>query len=368
MRRADAVWRYSAASSTWTDFTQDVGDGRVPAALAQNDKLYIGCSDWTSGLYLQVDEVPAGTPNIVVETWDGRSGEWKIMPLQERVTQASIGHVKDPTAYNFDEPGVVNWGASQWLWTSKTTTRQWPELKAPPDEVEYYWVRLRNLSAVSVSIARLLPVMYNTYASHNDVASFLGLSSSFSEDVDPTATLVRGRIRAAEDWLDNKTRRSWRLRQVYSERHTFNPNGIRLRGIPAWFVQRMEVWAGDELVVMREGRNKDFYLDTESGMIYFTRLALGRGLPWSSVQSRYLRLPRSMELDYVWGADFEMAYERDLVQGIVLKRVAADIVTMQDAVSLFETNPDAVPKPDKIKTWRAEAEEEADRLVSIVLA
>lgn len=366
MRRADALWKWDGASLT--DVTQALGDGSAPTTLDQDDALYVGQSDWLSGLYLQVDSAPAGDPQMRIDTYDGASGSWKRLALQERVDQLGSGHSISPTGFAFKRPGVAYWGTSPWMWTLKVANSEFPEYGAsPPDSSELFWVRLVNTGAVPLTVARALPILYNTYASHQEVAQFMGLPE-FTEVNDPLVTFVRKRIRANEDWLDSYTRRAWRMRTIYNERVTLNPYGILLRNHPVWFVTRMAVWTGGTLATeLYEGRQRDFYI-SDNSMVYFTRIALGRGLPWASISSRYLRLPGSVEIDYVYGEDFDVSEKREQVSSIVLKRTAADIILMQDWTALLVNNPDAVPKPEKAQQYMEESLERADELRMLLLS
>lgn len=366
MRRADVLWKWDG--SALSDVTETLGIGSSPVTLGQDEILYVGHSDWLSGLYLQVDEAPAGEPSMVVETYDGTSGEWKKFALQEKVDQLGSGHALDPVGFSFRRSGLAYWGVSPWLWTFKVSGSEFPEYGSePPENRELYWVRLRNVGSVSLTLARVLPSLYNTYATHQEIAQFFGLPE-FTEVHDPIQSFVRKRIRANEDWLDQYTRRAWRMRAVFNERATLNPFGMTLRMKPVWFVTRLAIWTGGITPTeLFEGRQRDFYVSDKS-MVYFTRIALGRGLPWASIASRYLRLPDSMEIDYVYGEDFDVSDKREQVADIVIKRTAADLILMQDWTTILVNNPDAVPKPEKAQQYMEQSVDRADELRVPLLA
>lgn len=361
MRRADALWHYNPIALQFLDVTSSLGSGGVPVSIGQNEKLYVGCSDWMSGLILIISQAPAAVPMIAVEMFDGSTNAWQPIPLQERTDQLAIGHSLSSQGYDFRASGMAYWGRSQWAWVPKASQRGFPENPDPPVESsdEMYWVRLRNLGSTPLTIDRVLPVMYNTYATVDSVAEFMGMSRPFDDVTAPTRTFIRHRIRAAEDWLDTYTRRTWRMRLQLNERPTFNPHGIKLRHVPVWFVTRFAVWAANTLQVMVEGRNQDYYVSTDTGMLYFTRVVFGRGLNWTTVSPRFMRQTQSVEVDYVYGLDFDLAEDREIVTDVVCKHVGHALVMQGDWTSWLISNPDAVPKADKAKEWKESAEEQA---------
>jgi hypothetical protein len=366
MRRADAIMLWHAGAMS--DVTDALGDATSPITFAAGDALYVAHGEWLSGLYVQVDLAPAGIPTVAAEMWDAATATWKSLPVQEKIDQVQVGHVLHPRAYDFTTPGVIYWGTSQWLWVLKVAGGGFPENAVTPvDGIPYYWVRLRNVGTVDVQVARVLPNLYNTYATHQDVAHFLGLREEFTDVRAPLQMAIRRRIRQAEDWVENYTRKSWRLRAAYNERYVFNPFGVRLKNYPVWYVTHLGVWAGSSFADMREGRNQDFWVSNDTGMVYFTRILYGRGLPWSSVATRYLRAPDALQVDYIYGFDFDMDRRRDVVSDIVIKRVAAQIVDSQDWVAVLTNNPDTVPKAEKARAWKEEAEAQAAEIRSLLV-
>jgi hypothetical protein len=320
-----------------------------------------------SGLLFMIDTPPTARPNLEIEMYDGQSDSWKPLPREERIDQLDFGHYVDTRGYTFQTHGVVYWGTAPWLWTLRTPTTSFPEAGTPPTTEPKFWVRVRNVGTVDLPISRVLPVLYNTYASVEDVARFMGVSD-FNEIQDPLLTLVKNRIRAAEDWIDQYTRRSWRMRMTLNERQIFNPWGVRLNHRPVRFVMRAGAWTGSAFTAMREGRAGDYYVSVDLGFIYMTRVTLGRGLPWSSVASRYLRAPESLEMDYIWGDDFDISNYRNTVQEITLMRVASELATMQDWVVMLINNPDAMPKPEKIAQWKEDVISRSDEIRGLLLA
>lgn len=364
MRRFDAIWHF--ASSTWTDKTADLGYGSSSQVLAAGDKLYLGARDWIAGMLLFIGTPPSGTPSIAVEQYDGQDNTWKEIPRQERFDQLAVGHQIVAPAYDFTGSGLVQWGPSPWLWTLKKASSTFPESAAPPSDASLFWIRLRNTGAVAVTIDRVLPSMYNTYVSFEQVATFMGLDP-LNDLNDPTASLIRDRIRATEDWFDQYVRKTWRFRQMFNERHGFNPYGFRLNVQPPLFVNNLYLWQGNNKFSMTEGRNQEWFVSVDTGMVYFT-LPSFRLRYYSFLLSRYIRQADSVEIDYVAGQDYDVSPVRAAIQDIVLMKVGSDIVTQMDWTSILTQNPDAVPKPEKVRAWEEEAESRADEMRGLLLA
>lgn len=371
MRRADALWLWDGAA--YTDVTDVLGEASASVTLAPNQSLYIGYHDWQEGVLVWVDHDPGSLVDIVPEGFDGTTDDWKRLPLQEASAQESVGRTLRPVAFDFRTDGIARWGSPPLLWTPKRATAQnatapgFPTPAVPPAEVELFWTRLRaTATSAPLVLNRVLPLAFNTYAEHEDVSNFFGLPS-FQETVAPRASFVRERIRAAEDWLDNYTRRSWRLRLAVNESHDFNPHGQRLDHRPAWFVINASLWDGSKFGALTEGRSRDFWLDTESSFLYFTFPAF-RLRPYALQLNRYTRQQRAFQVTYVYGADFDTAPQRDNVKDAVLKRVASDLILQADWTAYTISAPDTVSKEAKAQAYREDAESIADVLRALVIA
>ncbi len=364
MRRFDAIWFYD---TDFTDKTDGLSDGSAPQVLAAGEKLYFGYRDWLSGIYFNISIVPS-TADLVPEMYDGVSNTWKVLPTRETYTQLQTGHSIDVSGYNFDTDGVVYWSFAQWQWTlKKAVDSSFPELVGTvPSDDALYWVRLRNAGANPVTIDRALPLPYNTYVTHQEMANFMGLPE-FNEVNDPIQTTVRNRLRAAEDWLDNYARSTWRIKPYFNERVSFNPYGFVVKHRPIITVTRLGLWNGSSFQLMTEGRNKEWFTSPEKGMIYFT-LPSFRLRYYSFLLSRYLRQPDSVEFDYVAGADFDIHDQRGVVRDIILYKAGADLVRQLDWTVILVNNPDAVPKVEKARQWEELATTYADELRAPLVA
>ena len=263
MRTFDAVWFYNG--TILTDVTGAAASGGLALAVAGGNKLYFGHEDWMSGFLYLMD---AGASDLlyVLERWNGSS--WERLPQQESYNQLKTGFAIQTQAAVFKGNGVVDFGrAAQGSWALKVPSATFPEATSPPDTVSRFWIRVRFTAGGPVTLDRLLPLLYNTYATYSDLASFMGLPE-FDEIHPPTSDEVRRMLRRHEDWLDSYTRRAWRPRFVANESHDFNPYGIGLRRRPVLFLTEVGLWQGNRFDAMTIGRGEDTFLDPETGMLY----------------------------------------------------------------------------------------------------
>jgi hypothetical protein len=125
------------------------------------------------------------------------------------------------------------------------------------------------------------------YASADDVAAELMKSASyFTTTTKPTLVQVNKFIMQSEEFVDGMTYRAWRVRQRSNEYKDLRFNqrfmvrdGLKFK-LDRGFIKelsstdgdKLEVWNGSEwedwLVTKTEGRNKDFWLDYESGELF----------------------------------------------------------------------------------------------------
>jgi len=367
MRRADAIWYWngSAIEDVTVDLSEMVGSS---VTLSQDEILYVGYHDWLSGILF---DVTTNMSTAVTETYDGRTDTWRILPVQETISQGLGTATRDITAYNFDKTGMVYWGTSPYMWQTKMTTNTWPENlgagNPPFTDDEYFWVRVRNTGASPLTIIRVLPAPYNTYTDVEEIRQFAGLPDQIKEDTDPTATYVRQQIRAHEDQLDNYTRKSWRLRPVFNEIHNFSPYGLESFRYPLWKLNSVYLWRGNGFDLLQEGRDQDYYYDPTTGMIYFTWVTLGMR-PYRFQMNRYVQQPQSIILNYIYGEDFDISEQRQMVDDIIKSRVAADLAVQTTWSASFVTgDSSSMSKSEMVKDWRENADQKAALLRGVLI-
>ena len=135
--------------------------------------------------------------------------------------------------------------------------------------------------------------MATTYCTSDDVANFLQLENAFSSSTTPTKSQVESWINEAEDLIDKLTNHAWREKKVENEYHDIPTRIVEGQvrwwtGLPIYLHHRkvrqfdsnqgdkLEIWNGGEwenwITNKTEGRNKDFWVDYEDGIIYLRNI------------------------------------------------------------------------------------------------
>ena len=357
MREFDSVWHFDG--TTYTDVTTLAATGGMALAVQGGHKLYFGHNDWLSGFLYLLDS-GASDLTYVLERWDGEA--WERVPQQETYNQLQTGFSISSQAAAFSGVGgVVDFGrASQGRWGLKVATNTFPEAAVPPDTYNRFWLRARFTAGGPVTFDRLLPLLYNTYASYSDLASFMGMPE-FDENAPPTSGEVRRILRRHEDWLDNYTRRAWRPKLAVNEAHNFNPYGVGLNRRPVLFMLSVGLWQGSKFDDMVVGRGEDTFVDPATAMLYPNTPSF-RLRFYSFLLSRFIRSPQSFRVSYVYGADIDVDEAGGAATDVVLCRAAADLTISGDWSSYLTSGLDTLPKPNKVQEWRDRAQEIADTL------
>jgi hypothetical protein len=153
-----------------------------------------------------------------------------------------------------------------------------------------------------VYYAGVLSVATNTYCDETDVQAILQKSTAFSASTNPTTTQIQTWIAAAEDWIDNCTGHAWRERYSATETGEDTSANYEYYDIPEYYIGRsykrgagikiylkkrkirqfdssqgdaLELWNGSEYIDYLsdkiDGRNEDYWLDLNKGILYLRR-------------------------------------------------------------------------------------------------
>jgi len=354
MKRPDVFWLYRGGT------LQDVRP-LLPLTLQAGDELYIGHSDWLSGLFfvLETGNGPNDHSQYTVETY--LVDEWAELIPEKFFENQQASYIWD-TAWNWQGKGVLYWGDIPSGHSPAMSSSSFPVPGAtPPSIYTGYWYRIKIANpGATVVISDLFLVLYNTYTTVGEVARFLGLPP-FHELSIPHVDTIRRTIRAQEDWIDNYCRRTWRFRSRFAETADFNPYGIKPRYQPLYLVTRLGLWNGTAFEVLEYGRGKQYFMDKDRGMIYFT-LPSFRLRYYSFLLSRYLRQPASIVFDYVYGDDFDVSPQREDVRFIANRLVGYELVVNNDETGIFTSGLEVMTKREKAEAWLSSATDRADTL------
>lgn len=362
MKLFDAVWHWDGSS--FDDKTASAHSG-MALTITTGDELYLAFTDWLAGVLFYLSTA-ASDADYAVEIWNGE--EWKsVVPeFAYEATGSGSGYTWEQ-AYSFIGHGVAYWGKNPDVWRLGTSSATWPEVlvAAPTSNLSKFWVRI-TFGSVSGTLVldKIFPLPYNTYTTLNHIVQFMGWAS-FSDITSPSAAVVRHAIRGVEDYIDQYCRKTWRIRGAFREPLDFNPYGMRLQHYPPLFVTRLGMWQGSNFETMAQGRAGgsagDYWLHPARGMVYMN-LPSFRLRYYSFLLSRYLRVPGSIVVDYVYGTDFETHEEGQAVTLMTLRLVGAELVRSADDTGLTSSGLDVLSKADKVGEWQEKAEEQMEHM------
>ena len=217
------------------------------------------------------------------------------------------------------------------------------------------------------------------YATTAMVAEFLnfnppsGYVGGFTGDNNwrtfPSSGQVATRISRIATWIDQQTRNAWRTVTKTDEFHDFNyyryrpvrwksffdEGSVHLRFFPivalASGVDKLEVFTGqstndgyeDFLSTRVQGRNSDFWVDTNEGIIHFKN-------------SRPFVYRDAVRVTYRHG---ESTIPADIERATILL-TAAELVSTEDYSQTFPEGTQQLPFRDKVTQWKEEASDILD--------
>lgn len=197
--------------------------------------------------------------------------------------------------------------------------------------------------------------MVAEYCTLAQVASFLGVTT-FASGTDPTDTEVTEFIEGNQDTIDAETMHSWRITTITAETHHLTYPSYQRRDGAEIFLQHrnittlasgtdvLEIWNGsifeDYLVTRTEGRNNDFWVDDEMGIIFIKTFP--RNLP------RYF----AVRVTYRYG---ESAATKDIRKACILM-TARDILGSEDRSVLLPEGTSNIGLTTKADIWQKEVD------------
>ena len=360
----DTVFDYDASSTTYNNRTieaMSVIGTSFTCLGATADYLYLGSDDRFDMAVFDIDA--AG--DLGALTWEYYNGStWaEFHPASDQFAIDPDGDDFGLT-YKFDKDGVEVFPPSRLAdWTTETI-----------NSANRYWIRVRSASSVSTAptVRRIQMRPVAAYCTSQDVFEFLQLSTvnggtDFTASTVPTKAQVEDRIMAAQSKIEYLSRKSFRPVIVTNEGHHFNLMGFKLDKSDPYKMLKHEVWDGGSWQARTEGRDNDYFLVPEIGMIYYARYFVlpARFQNYNSPIWAYGggEFSFSIRVSYLAGLNIHTDPEGPAAYDATVKWVASDLISNFDFGTFLVSGGNAnISGGEKVTQWKQEAEDWAESL------
>jgi hypothetical protein len=333
-----------------------------------DDFLYLGDDDKFDMAIFDIDTVGSFTAPLKYEYYNGSSFAEFIPDTQEfNMDQADDGTYTGE-AYGFAGDGVEIFPMrviSDW---AKTTVDEGQSA---------YWIRISApngiTTAATVKNIRKRPV--EAYCTTQEVFELLQLANvtnttDFTTATIPTKTTVEAYIAGAQSQLDYQTRKSWRMNYVADEKHDFNIFGFKPDRRDVYKILDLAVWDGSEFDSRSQGRDKDYFLTRDTGMIHFSRYfflpARFRGFNTPTFRFGGGEFIMPVRIKYLYGRNLATdVREGGFVTELTKKMAAIEILKNSDFGNLTVSGMDRVPLQQKIQLFTTEIVEGIESLKGV---
>ena len=360
----DTVYDYVNVGTVYNDRTleaQSVQGTAFSALGTTDDFLYLGSDDRFDMAIFDLKTVGS----LGVLTWEFYNGSaWT------QFHPASDQFAIDPDggdfglSYKFDKDGVEIFPPVRlpgWSTTAVNSTTK-------------YWVRVSSQTSVTTAptLYRIQMRAVAAYCTSQDVYQFLQLSTvdggtDFTSSTTPTKIQVEDRIMAAQSKIEYLSRKSFRPIVVFNEGHHFNLQGFMLDKPDPYKMLKHEVWDGSEWQARTEGRDSDYFLVPEIGMVYYARYFIlpARFQNYNSPIWAYGggEFSFSIRVSYLAGRNIHTDAEGPAAFDAAVKWVASDLISNFDFGTFLISGGNAnLSGPEKVQQWKQEAEDWAESL------
>jgi len=360
MNRPFSVVLWDDSADQYVDLTSYIDSNIDFDFLSdEQDILYIGHNSRFTGIY--ADLSVGGSYGSVSYHYLSDGSEWRNVQLKD--------------SYNFSESKYVRWVLPPTNWVRTQFTSEFPHDATPISDYEYYWIKISASSITSAAkISKLRVFPYASYTTPEKVSNFLQIKRNFDYSTTPTDLAVEDLIRRSEDYIMYRTRKSWRAEAVTEETEPIlvdhNRYGFYLRHRNFTKVYSVDLWDGGSWKRLQEGRNGDYFINYDLGMIYITRLFLlpatygmsGRYTLWGHGEFK-----NSIKVDYLYGRNPETDSEFFIAEDIATKLTARDILQHSDFSDLIVSGSDKVPYSEKIRLLTEDIELKLESLSGTIL-
>jgi hypothetical protein len=333
-----------------------------------DDFLYLGDDDKFDMAIFDIDTVGSFTAPLKYEYYNGSSFAEFIPDTQEfNMDQADDGTYTGE-AYGFAGDGVEIFPMrviSDW---AKTTVDEGQSA---------YWIRISApngiTTAATVKNIRKRPV--EAYCTTQEVFELLQLANvtnttDFTTATIPTKITVEAYIAGAQSQLDYQTRKSWRMNYVADEKHDFNIFGFKPDRRDVYKILDLAVWDGSQFDSRTQGRQKDYFLVRDTGMVHFSRYfflpARFRGFNTPTFRFGGGEFITPVRIKYLYGRNLATdVREGGFVTELAKKMAAIEILKNSDFGNLTVSGMDRVPLQQKIQLFTTEIIEGIESLKGV---
>jgi len=333
-----------------------------------DDFLYLGDDAKFDMAIFDIDTGGSFTTPLKYEYYNGSSFAEFIPDTQEYNLDNTDDGSYTGEAYGFAGDGVEIFPMrviSDW---AKTTVDEGQSA---------YWIRISApngiASAATIRNIRKRPV--EAYCTTQEVFELLQLANvtgttDFTTATIPTKATVETYIAGAQSEIDYKTRKSWRLNYVADEKHDFNIFGFKLDRQDAYKILELSVWDGSEFDTRTQGRNQDYFLIRDTGMVQFARYfflpARFRGFNSPTFRFGGGEFIAPVRVKYLYGRNIGTDIrEGNYVHEIAKKLAAVEVLKNSDFGNLTVSGMDRVPLQQKIQMFQTEASEGMESLKGV---
>lgn len=360
MIRFDAIWKFGVVgeTSSYTDYTNNTKTNTAITFIsASTDVFYLGLENRFTGICVDLSTNGSYT-GLSFEYYDGDT--WSKLSLLD--------------SYTFNTSKFLRWDLPK-AWIKYNFTSTEPQTATPPDTEERYWIKITATAVTTAAvISEIRAIPYAFYTSPTKVYQMLQLKNDFSSNSSPTDLTVEDLIRRAEDRIDYITRKSWRFNAVSEDIDSnlvdYNRYGFYLRHRNFRKVYSVAIWNGSDWETLTEGRNNDYFVNYNLGMVYFTRLFL---LPAAyGMTGRYFHFgfgeyKNSVKVEYLYGRDPETDREFFMVEDIATKMAACDVLRHHDYSGLIVSGTDKISLEAKVSLMQSEIDQKLAEITAVAI-
>ena len=351
------LWDNSASAYVDHEFAvSDIPGAAVDLIAQTTDKIYMGLDRKFYAAFFELDTAGDYGTLLDWEYWDGSA--WKNLPISRNYVLDAISGV-----IQFRIPN--DWAAN--TLTGIENTNAGLKTEDTSAGTAKYWLRV-SVSAVTITatMKRSFPFPSYGYTTPTRISQFLQLRQDFSTTTTPSKEEVERVIERVESRLDRYTTNSWKPNYRQDETYEFSRHGLVLKRQPAIKVIDLSIWNGSDFTVLADGRSQDYFVDAKTGIIPITRLL---SIPFTYTRSSnawgFGEFKRALNVNYVWGRDFDEDVAAGQVEDIITKLASADIISNYDYTNIVPQGTDRYSLEQKVNYWRENADERMEELRTV---